>query len=127
MDEPSSPFEPSFFTVDGELVVLGGETLNPGMLLGLSIDSLLTILVPWVLGEMGIFPVVALVACDAQSPAAAFDALPSVVSLHRCLTGAVILLSPSRQLNGSLSASSLTAVKGEAVPFACPTASGSEL
>lgn len=57
-----------------------------GVLFVGSNDSLLTMLVPWVLGDKGILPVVALVACEAQSPTYGKEP-PSVFSLHLCLVG----------------------------------------
>src|SRR5262245_19529088 len=68
------------------LVVLLSQMTEagPGTLGGRSIDALLTMLVPCVLGVKGIFPVVALVTCEAQSPEYGPELLPSVVSLHLC-------------------------------------------
>ncbi|KAI6766510.1 hypothetical protein HG531_011732 [Fusarium graminearum] len=62
-------------------------------------------LVPRVLGDIGILPVVALVACETQSPEQAPDTLPSVVSLDRCFAESLLVC----VWNGSLFASSLTA------------------
>src|SRR5690606_30182023 len=67
----------------------GGGPVGAGTLISgtgaLSPDSLLAMLVPRVLGESGILPAVALVACDVQSPEYGAELLPSVVSLQRCL------------------------------------------
>jgi hypothetical protein len=46
----------------------GAVMVVTGTLVGRSRESRLTMLVPCVLGDNGILPVVALVACDAQSP-----------------------------------------------------------
>jgi hypothetical protein len=95
-----------------------------GTLDGRSNESLLTMLVPCVLGDSGIFPVVALVTCDAQSPAEyGTELLPSVVSLHRCFPGGIDFVSPKLSslyrwaLKGSPSAKSATTSNDDTAPF----------
>ena len=89
IDDPSSRGGEASDNSDSEgsewpLAVSGAVMVVTGTLEGRSSESRLMMLVPWVLGDNGSFPVVALVACDAQSPVPGTEALPSVASLLRC-------------------------------------------